>query len=242
MSDDPGSIDPLSSPETAERARPSNRNIGSVEVFVADEQDAITIDTDRWLRLAVQVLAAQGVSGAGGSDVEMSLYFIDESAISALNQQYMNKSGPTDVLSFPIDGEEFAVAGRFPDNGPKGPSSNDEDLDDEQPLLLGDVLICPTVARHNAPEHVGANHDGSLEDELALLVVHGILHLLGMDHVIDAEAEIMEARERELLAEFHRPPAEDIDDPSGLIELADHGAEGDRHDFEEDTANPGKQS
>ena len=55
----------------------------------------------------------------------------------------------------------------------------------------------------NAPEHAGPNHDGSLEDELALLVVHGILHLLGLDHHEEAEAEEMETRERDLLARFH---------------------------------------
>ncbi len=209
MSEDPGSTDPLPHPESAERARPPHRSIGSVEVFVADEQDAISIDTDRWLRLAVQVLAAQGVSGAGGSDVEMSLYFVDEDAIAALNQQYMNKSGPTDVLSFPIDGD-LCVAGRFPDNGPKSPTSDDVELDDDEPLILGDVLIAPTVAANNAAEHVGAHHDGSLDDELALLVVHGILHLLGMDHIDEAEAETMEARERELLHEFHRPILGDV--------------------------------
>jgi probable rRNA maturation factor len=217
MSEDPGSIDPLTQSEPAERARPTHRSIGSVEVFVADEQDAMSIDTDRWLRLAVQVLHAQGVSGVGGTDVEMSLYFVDEDAIAALNQQYMNKSGPTDVLSFPIDGD-ICVAGRFPDNGPKSPTSDDADLDDDQPLILGDVLIAPTVAARNALEHVSAHHDGSVEDELALLVVHGILHLLGMDHIVEAEAEVMEARERELLHLFHRPvAADDIVDDLGDI-------------------------
>jgi probable rRNA maturation factor len=216
MSDDPGSTDPLTQAESAERARPPHRSVGSVEVFVADEQDAMSIDTDRWLRLAVQVLHAQGVSGVGGTDVEMSLYFVDEPAIAALNQQYMNKSGSTDVLSFPIDGE-MCVAGRFPDNGPKSPTSDDGEDDDEQPLILGDVLIAPTVAAKNAPEHVSAHHDGSVDDELALLVVHGILHLLGMDHMVEAEAEVMEARERELLNEFHRPIAPDTVDDLGDI-------------------------
>ena len=66
-------------------------------------------------------------------------------------------------------------------------------------MLLGDVVICPSVAARNAPEHAG-----TYEDELALLIVHGILHLLGMDHIEDVDAEKMEARERELLAEFHK--------------------------------------
>ncbi len=60
-------------------------------------------------------------------------------------------------------------------------------------------MICPSVAARNAPEHAG-----TYDDELALLLVHGILHLLGMDHIEEADAEKMEARERELLEEFHR--------------------------------------
>jgi len=60
-------------------------------------------------------------------------------------------------------------------------------------------VICPAVAARNAVEH-GA----SFEDELALLVVHGILHLLGMDHEVEAEAERMEQREQQLLAQYYR--------------------------------------
>ena len=59
---------------------------------------------------------------------------------------------------------------------------------------MGDVVICPAVAARNALEH-----ECSLDDELALLVVHGVLHLLGWDHAVDEEAERMEARERQLL-------------------------------------------
>jgi probable rRNA maturation factor len=66
-------------------------------------------------------------------------------------------------------------------------------------LLLGDVVVCPAVAERQAPEH-GASYD----DELALLVVHGVLHVLGHDHAEVDEAELMRARERELLQRFHR--------------------------------------
>ncbi len=65
-------------------------------------------------------------------------------------------------------------------------------------MLLGDVVICPAVAARNAPEHAG-----SYDDEMALLVVHGVLHVLGMDHAEPDEAEAMRAREAELLARFH---------------------------------------
>jgi len=66
--------------------------------------------------------------------------------------------------------------------------------------LIGDVVICPEVAWRNAPDHAG-----TFDAEIALLIVHGILHLLGMDHERPAEAEAMEARERELLDQLFRP-------------------------------------
>jgi probable rRNA maturation factor len=65
-------------------------------------------------------------------------------------------------------------------------------------VLVGDVVICPTVAARNA-----IVHERTIDDEHALLCVHGTLHLLGWDHEIDAEAEAMEARERELLTRHH---------------------------------------
>jgi len=65
--------------------------------------------------------------------------------------------------------------------------------------MVGDIVICPAVAHRNAP-----NHAGTYEDELALLVVHGVLHLLGMDHVDDDEAAAMERREQQLLDAHHR--------------------------------------
>jgi len=60
-------------------------------------------------------------------------------------------------------------------------------------------VICPAVAARNVGEH-----GGTVDDELALLVVHGILHLLGMDHEVDVEAERMEQREQQLLTRFYR--------------------------------------
>lgn len=165
-----------------------------VEVFVANEQNAFEIDEDRWLRFALAVLKSQKVTG----NAELSLIFVDKTSIAGLNERFMGKTGPTDVLSFPIESEPNVV-GRSPDSGSKGPGSSNPDPF-ALPFLLGDVVVCPEVANENAPEHTGNNfHDGSIEDEMALLIVHGILHLFGMDHEIDDEAEVMEAREQELL-------------------------------------------
>ena len=160
----------------------------SIEVFVADEQTDRPVDTVRWMQLAGAVLAAEGVKG----EAELSLLFVDESAISDLNKRFLGKDGPTDVLAFPMD-EEPAEGGRSPDSGGTGPGWVPSEPDD-MPTLIGDVVICPEVAHRNAPQHAG-----TYEDELALLVVHGILHLVGMDHLEDEEAEAMEKREQELL-------------------------------------------
>jgi probable rRNA maturation factor len=171
---------------------------GEVTVFVADEQGALTIDIERWQLLAERVLADEGVEG----ECELSMLFVADETIASLNQRFMGHDGPTDVLSFPIDGEANAP-GRWPDSGGPGPDRDDEGPDD-LPLLLGDVVICPAVAQANAPTHAG-----SVDDELALLVVHGVLHLLGMDHATDDDRATMQARERELLAAHHGPLAAD---------------------------------
>jgi probable rRNA maturation factor len=165
-----------------------------IEVFVADEQGDQPVDTLRWARLARSVLEAEGVRG----EAELSMLFVDEAAMADLNQRFTGKTGPTDVLAFPID-EEPSEGGRSPDSGGTGPGFVPPEPSD-LPMLVGDVVICPSVAARNAPEHAG-----SYDDEVALLIVHGILHLMGMDHVDDAEATEMEQRERELLDKFHHP-------------------------------------
>ncbi len=170
----------------------------SVSVFGVDEQDDEAIDVARWVRLAEQVLAAEGIRRT----CELSLLFVDEGAMAELNERHMGATGPTDVLAFPID-EDGLEHGRWPDNGTTGPDRPPVDVDDI-PSLLGDVVVCPAVAARQAPEHAGGDHHtGSLEDEVALLVVHGILHVLGMDHAEPEETTAMQAKERALLARFH---------------------------------------
>lgn len=176
---------------------------GDLEVFVGDEQADVPIDGSRWQRLAADVLRHEGIDG----DAELSLLFVDETTISELNERFMGSSGPTDVLAFPLE-DDFVEPGRFPDSGTTGPIDPRARTDaPEPPLLLGDVVICPAVAARNAPEHRSADgrtHDGSLDDELALLVVHGILHVLGHDHAEPEETARMQAREQELLDRYHR--------------------------------------
>jgi probable rRNA maturation factor len=176
----------------------------TVDVYGADEQQDQPIELGRWVELARSVLTARGVKG----QAEVSLLFVDELTIASLNEQFLGKEGPTDVLAFPIEDDPHP-GGRSPDLGGSGPGSEPRDVPFS---LLGDVVICPSVAARNAPEH-----GVSYEDEVALLVVHGLLHLLGMDHQVDQEAEKMEKLERKLLARYYRStgvPAEGGDPPT----------------------------
>lgn len=167
---------------------PPSPTVGSgmtVTVVGADEQnaddDAVAVDVDRWCRLAGDVLRAEGRAG------ELTLTFVDRDEITALNAEHIGKDGPTDVLSFPLD------------------DAHGEAADDDVPVLLGDVVVCPAVARDQAQEHAG-----TLDDEIALLVVHGVLHVLGHDHAEPHETAVMRRRELELLTAYHwsGPPPE----------------------------------
>jgi probable rRNA maturation factor len=164
----------------------------SLDLYVADEQSDHPVAVDRWSQLARSVLAAEGIV----QDTEVSLLFVDEVTIASLNLRFLDREGPTDVLSFPIE-DEADRSGRSPDQGGTGPGSIEADTG--RLLLLGDVVICPSVAERNAVEHGVA-----FDDEIALLVVHGILHLLGMDHLVEQEAERMEQREQQLLDLYYR--------------------------------------
>jgi probable rRNA maturation factor len=159
-------------------------------VFGADEQSDVDIDVLKWMRLARMVLDEERVP----EDAEMSVIFVDEKAMSDLNERFLGGSGPTDVLAFPMD-EDVAPGGRQPDQGGRGPGSPSEPGD--APTVIGDVVVCPQMAKQQANRG-----RGSLDDEVALLVVHGVLHLLNYDHAEDEESEAMRKRERELLERF----------------------------------------
>ncbi len=130
-----------------------------------DEQDEVRVEVTRWTELARQVLEAEGI----GAESELNVTFVSEAEMTRLNESHMEKSGPTDVLAFPLDDDPTLV--------PEG-----------QPRLLGDVVICPGVVAAQAPAGV--------EAEMALMVVHGVLHILGMDHAETDEAAAMRAAER----------------------------------------------
>ena len=145
-------------------------------VAATNDQTDVVLDVGRWRKLMAAALNAEGIKGPG----EATLTFIDAESMSALNLEHMGVDGPTDVLSFPIDGAGSLVG--------------------DEPRMVGDIVICPTVAATNAPDHAG-----DLDSELALLVIHGVLHLLGHDHAESDESEHMRTRERALLDELYGP-------------------------------------
>ncbi len=145
-------------------------------VLAVDDQSAVTVDVEHLVHLTIEVLRAEEVVGPA----ELSLSFVDDDTIAGCNRRFLDGDGPTDVLAFPID-------------------PTDADAQGDVPRLLGDVMVCPAVAERQAAER-----GGRTGDELALLVIHGVLHVLGMDHAEPGAAAAMQARERELLARFHQ--------------------------------------
>jgi probable rRNA maturation factor len=112
-------------------------------------------------------------------DAELSMVLLDSSTMADLHMRWMDLPGPTDVMSFPMD--ELEPGGR-PDAPEPGPA------------MLGDIVLCPEFAAEQA---AAAGH--SLGHELALLTVHGVLHLLGYDHAEPDEEKEMFALQRQLL-------------------------------------------
>lgn len=146
-------------------------------VLVSDEQSH-PVDADRLRRLAAHVLADQGVPAG----VELSVACVEAAEMAALKGRHLGEHAPTDVLAFPMDGPGATVAG--------------------EPALLGDVVLCPQVAAAQAGER-----GVPTADELDLLLVHGILHLLGHDHAEAGERGVMFGLTDALLASFRGLPA-----------------------------------
>jgi probable rRNA maturation factor len=151
----------------------------------------------------VDVLDESGVGADDGADVvaltrlcrfvmrrmrlhpatELTVRLVDADTMAVLNQQWMGRTGPTDVLSFPMD--EL--------------TSGSAEADDQESGYLGDIAVCPQVAAQQAP---AAGH--STSDEIELLTVHGILHLLGYDHASPDQHREMFGVQGRLLLEWQR--------------------------------------
>ena len=145
----------------------------SVEVL---NESGVDLDITEFVRLARFTLKRLRVH----PEAELCLKLVDEPTMAEFNSRYLGKSGPTDVLSFPMDELRPGHQG---------------DLDDAG--ILGDMLLCPQYATAQAPTYSRAP-----EDEMHLLTIHGILHLLGYDHAERAEEQEMFALQARLLAEW----------------------------------------
>ncbi|MDT4901963.1 MAG: putative rRNA maturation factor [Pseudonocardiales bacterium] len=123
---------------------------------------------------------------------EVSVLLVDAETMAALHQQWMDLPGPTDVMAFPMDGADGPAERRDPSAPPGTDDAGAE-------AMLGDVVLCPSVA---ADQAASAGH--STEAELHLLCTHGILHLLGYDHgEPDEERQMFELQAR-LVGEWAR--------------------------------------
>lgn len=112
---------------------------------------------------------------------DVSITFVTDERIHELNRDYRGIDRPTDVLSFECDNIPF----------------EDENLDDVEEFELGDIVIAADVCQRQTAEY-----GTTFEEEVTLLTVHGLLHLCGYDHIEDDEAEIMEALQDKLVAEW----------------------------------------
>jgi len=139
-------------------------------------ESGIKMDELRTQRLARFVLDRMRVH----PQAELCVTAVDEDTIAELNAKWMEQQGPTDVLAFPMDELRPGMVNEEPEEG-----------------VLGDLVLCPTVAEGQAKT---AGH--STVDELDLLTVHGILHLLGYDHASPEEHEEMFGLQARLLAEW----------------------------------------
>ncbi|WP_310526857.1 rRNA maturation RNase YbeY [Nocardioides sp.] len=114
---------------------------------------------------------------------ELCIKAVDEDTIALLNEQWMEKEGPTDVLAFPMDELRPGTVTEDPEEG-----------------VLGDLVLCPTIAERQGLE-AGHGRDAEIE----LLTVHGILHLLGYDHASPEEHTDMFGLQERLLEEWRAP-------------------------------------
>ncbi|WP_300391156.1 rRNA maturation RNase YbeY [uncultured Nocardioides sp.] len=143
----------------------------SIEVLDESGRD---VDVRRLSTLARFVMDRMRVHALA----ELCIKAVDEQTIAELNEQWMDKQGPTDVLAFPMDELRPGLVGEEPEEG-----------------VLGDLVLCPAVA-----ERQGETAGHGTVAELDLLTVHGILHLLGYDHAEPEEHKEMFGLQDELLA------------------------------------------
>ena len=149
-----------------------------MEILLSNHQD-LPVDTDGLRALAKVVLENEGMPPS----TEVGIMLVTDDDMAGHNQRFLGRDGPTDVLALPLSpsGSEHR------ENAARAGAG--------VPYALGDVIIAPRYVEDQA-RRLGTAY----EDEMALMVTHGLLHLIGYDHELDSEAEQMESKERHLLA------------------------------------------
>ena len=145
-------------------------------LILFDNRSGEELPLEEYVRFAQFALDYQQMP----AECELSVSFVTVAEIHELNREYRGVDAPTDVLSFECDGTEI------------DPSQPDGAF-----LILGDIVISPEVVHAHAAEY-----NTGFDEEMQLMIVHGILHLLGYDHLDDDDYEIMRACEDALLTEW----------------------------------------
>ncbi len=166
----------------------------SLDVYTADEQADHPVAVDRWTALARAVLEAEGIV----SDTEVSLLFVDEPAIAALNERFLEKEGPTDVLAFPIEERGRSRRAARPTRVAPAPGRT------TRTRIACSCSGTSSSARPWPPATPSSTVSSSTTRSPSWSST-GSSTSLGMDHEADEEAERMERREQELLARHYRP-------------------------------------
>ena len=138
-----------------------------MEVLITDEQKAVEINIDFIRDIATEIMTFI----KSPDNAQLSMVFCDDESIKELNNEYRGKNQPTDVLSFPIELENFVPEIR----------------------MLGDIVISTDTAIKQAKEY---NHP--VETEIVILLIHGLLHLHGYDHIEEEDNEKMRTKEKEI--------------------------------------------
>lgn len=139
-----------------------------MEVLITNDQEAVEINLDIIREIALEIMKFEG----SPENSQLSMVFCDDEAIKELNNEYRSKNEPTDVLSFPMELENFVPEIR----------------------MLGDIVISTDTAIRQAKEY---NH--SVMTEIVILMIHGLLHLHGYDHIEEDDRRKMRVREAEIL-------------------------------------------
>jgi probable rRNA maturation factor len=145
----------------------------SIEVLNESGESVDVTDLSRLSRFVLDRMRVHPLA-------ELCIKLVDEATIAELNERWMEKTGPTDVLAFPMDELRPGLVNEEPEEG-----------------VLGDIVLCLRVAERQAQE---AGH--RTRDEVHLLTVHGILHLLGYDHAEPEEHKEMFDLQATLLTQW----------------------------------------